>query len=144
MNRILPTFAYVSGKRTEASYQRLSYSLLRLRVEDCELGTYKATLGGYIEDHAMDLTYSGGVAKSVALWVSTHREESMEGLTRNKDGKYTAMSLVRAFFMPGAGAVAVMGEYKLLTEDDKRQLGSAVAHSAGISVEECDFTVVEY
>lgn len=57
---------------------------------------------------------------------------------KNKDGKYTAIGLVRVFF--GAS----LQELKGLPVKDREEMASAVARQEGIPTEELSFASVEY
>ncbi len=57
---------------------------------------------------------------------------------QNKDGKYTAIGLVKTFFS------ATLQEMKTLPLTDRNELASAVARDAGIAEKDCTFTFVAY
>ena len=66
-------------------------------------------------------------------------------LAKNSSGKITILTMIRDFFFtPESKATDVIRETKGLTEQDKVQLGSALAAHYGVPNLDLDFTPVAY
>jgi hypothetical protein len=66
-------------------------------------------------------------------------------LQENKEGKITILSMIREFVdTENSKATDVIRETKELTEDDKTQLGSALARHYSVPENKLTFQPVEY